>query len=97
VEIHPATAEKHGIKRGDWVVISSPRGSIRQRAVISGDIHPNGDPLRARLVVPGTRRSRARLLGVEREHAHRPVAALRSGDGDLPVARTAVPDRQGVK
>lgn len=41
VEIHPATAEKHGIERGDWVVISSPRGSIRQRAVISEDIHPH--------------------------------------------------------
>ena len=41
VEMHPATAEKHGIKRGDWVAISSPRGSIRQRAVLSPDIHPN--------------------------------------------------------
>jgi len=41
VEIHPATAEKHGIERGDWVVISSPRGSIRQRAVISEDMHPH--------------------------------------------------------
>jgi len=40
VEIHPDTAAKHGIKRGDWVVISSPRGSIRQRAVLSPDIHP---------------------------------------------------------
>ena len=41
VEIHPETATKHSIKRGDWVMISSPRGSIRQRAVISKDIHPN--------------------------------------------------------
>jgi len=41
VEIHPVTAEKHGIKRGDWVAITSPRGSIRQRAVLSPDIHPN--------------------------------------------------------
>ena len=41
VEIHPDTAKKHGIKRGDWVVISSPRGSIRQRAALSKDIHPD--------------------------------------------------------
>ena len=41
VEIHPQTAKKHGIERGDWVVISSPRGSIRQRAVLSEDIHPD--------------------------------------------------------
>jgi len=40
VEIHPETAKRHGIAERDWVVISSPRGSIRQRAVLSADIHP---------------------------------------------------------
>lgn len=40
VEMHPETAAKHGIGRGDWVVISSPRGRIRQRALITGDIDP---------------------------------------------------------
>ena len=40
VEMHPDTARKHGIARGDWVTISSPRGSIRQRAAISEDIDP---------------------------------------------------------
>ena len=40
VEIHPDTAKKHGIRRGDWVVISTARGSIRQRAFLSEDIHP---------------------------------------------------------
>ncbi|HEY5899054.1 MAG TPA: molybdopterin-dependent oxidoreductase [Burkholderiales bacterium] len=40
VEIHPDTAKAHGIGDGDWVAISSPRGSIRQRAVLSADIHP---------------------------------------------------------
>ena len=29
VAMHPDTAAKHGIARGDWVVIASPRGSIR--------------------------------------------------------------------
>ncbi len=32
VEIHPETAQKQGIKEGDWVVIESPRGKVRQRA-----------------------------------------------------------------
>ena len=32
VEIHPQTAQKEGIKQGDWVVIESPRGKIKQRA-----------------------------------------------------------------
>jgi anaerobic selenocysteine-containing dehydrogenase len=41
VEIHPKTAAKHGIAKGDWVVISTPRGSIRQRAVVTRDILEN--------------------------------------------------------
>jgi anaerobic selenocysteine-containing dehydrogenase len=32
VELHPATAAKEGIREGDWVVIESPRGKVRQRA-----------------------------------------------------------------
>jgi anaerobic selenocysteine-containing dehydrogenase len=32
VELHPETAAKEGIQEGDWVVIESPRGKIRQRA-----------------------------------------------------------------
>ena len=32
VEIHPEAAEKEGIKEGQWVIIESPRGRIRQRA-----------------------------------------------------------------
>jgi anaerobic selenocysteine-containing dehydrogenase len=32
VEIHPETARKEGIEEGDWVVIESPHGRIRQRA-----------------------------------------------------------------
>ncbi len=40
VEIHPETARRHGIEQGDWVVISSPRGSIRQRALVTQDIDP---------------------------------------------------------
>ncbi len=41
VSIHPATAEKLGLSEGDWAVISTPQGSIRQRVKISDAIHPN--------------------------------------------------------
>ncbi|NVM27040.1 MAG: molybdopterin-dependent oxidoreductase, partial [Desulfobacterales bacterium] len=40
VEIHPETAQKEGIREGDWVVIESPRGKVRQRARIFAGIDP---------------------------------------------------------
>ncbi len=40
VEIHPETAAKEGIKDNDWVVIESPRGSVRQRVKLFEGIHP---------------------------------------------------------
>jgi len=40
VEIHPETAEKEGIKQGDWVVIESPRGKCLQRAKLTLGIDP---------------------------------------------------------
>jgi anaerobic selenocysteine-containing dehydrogenase len=40
VEIHPDTAHKEGIADGDWVVLESPRGRIRQRAKIFAGIDP---------------------------------------------------------
>ncbi len=40
VEIHPATAERLGIKEGDWVWIESLRGRIQQRARLIEGIHP---------------------------------------------------------
>ena len=40
VEIHPQTAEKEGIEEGDWVLIESPRGRIRQRAKLFEGIDP---------------------------------------------------------
>ncbi len=41
VEIHVETAKKHGIENGDWVKITSPRGSIRMKALVSEDIRPD--------------------------------------------------------
>jgi anaerobic selenocysteine-containing dehydrogenase len=40
IEIHPQTAEKEGIREGDWVVIESPRGRVRQRAKLFAGIDP---------------------------------------------------------
>ena len=40
VEIHPDAAAKEGIREGEWVVIESRRGKIRQRAKLTLGIHP---------------------------------------------------------
>jgi len=40
VEIHPETAERHGIRDGDWVFIQSPRGRVKQRARLTTGINP---------------------------------------------------------
>ena len=40
VEIHVETARSLGIVAEDWVEVSSPRGSIKMRAQVSEDIHP---------------------------------------------------------
>jgi len=40
VEINPAAAAKEGIREGDWVIIESPRGKVRQRAKFFPGIDP---------------------------------------------------------
>jgi anaerobic selenocysteine-containing dehydrogenase len=40
VELHPDTAQKEGIGEGQWVVIETPRGTVRQRAKLSMGIDP---------------------------------------------------------
>ena len=50
VEIHPDTAKAKGIRQGDWVVIESPRGKVRQRAKLFAGM----DPRRRRVPVSGT-------------------------------------------
>jgi anaerobic selenocysteine-containing dehydrogenase len=40
VEIHPDTARKEGIKEGDWVLIESPRGRVKQRAKLFSGMDP---------------------------------------------------------
>ena len=40
VNLHPETADKLGIKEGDWVYIETERGRIRQKAYLTADIDP---------------------------------------------------------
>ena len=40
VEIHPDAAKQEGIKDGDWVVIESPRGRVRQQAKLFSGMDP---------------------------------------------------------
>ncbi len=39
-EISPSLAEKHRINNGDWVVISSARGEVEARALVTGRLQP---------------------------------------------------------
>jgi len=39
-EIHPETAARYGIKKGDWMWIETKRGRIRQRAKVTTGIDP---------------------------------------------------------
>ena len=41
VEIHPQVAARHGLQSGDWAIVSSPRGSIRMKTVVTEDIRPD--------------------------------------------------------
>jgi anaerobic selenocysteine-containing dehydrogenase len=38
VEIHPEIADQRGIRNGDWTYVSSPRGRIKMKAVVTEDI-----------------------------------------------------------
>jgi len=40
VEIHPATAQKEGIREGDWVWIESPRGRAKEKVKLNDGIDP---------------------------------------------------------
>jgi anaerobic selenocysteine-containing dehydrogenase len=38
--IHPETASQSGVREGDWVVIETARGSIRQKAKLGNEVNP---------------------------------------------------------
>ena len=39
-EIHPDTASELGIEDRDWIMVESPKGSIRVRARVTYSVHP---------------------------------------------------------
>ncbi len=41
VKIHPQTASKYGIKKGDRVFIETMEGRVVQKALLSSDVHPD--------------------------------------------------------
>ncbi|MFE0103990.1 molybdopterin-dependent oxidoreductase [Streptomyces sp. NPDC059009] len=41
VDLHPETAAARGIREGQWVDVSTPRGSIRLRARFDDSLHPS--------------------------------------------------------
>ncbi len=40
-EVNPETAFKYGVGDGEWIKVSSPRGSARMKAVVTNDIRPD--------------------------------------------------------
>ncbi|MFO0896400.1 MAG: nitrate reductase [Pirellulales bacterium] len=40
VEIHPADAERYGVRQDDWVELESRRGTIRARALLTPTVRP---------------------------------------------------------
>ena len=41
VQLNPATAEKYGIKKGDWVFIETKLGKIKQKCTFNEGLHPD--------------------------------------------------------
>jgi len=39
-EVHPETADRHGIGNGDWIAVHSPRGRIEMKALVTEHIAP---------------------------------------------------------
>lgn len=39
-EIHPETATRYGVKKGDWMIVETPRGAVKVRARVTGRILP---------------------------------------------------------
>ncbi|RWX43693.1 molybdopterin dinucleotide binding domain-containing protein [Candidatus Electrothrix aarhusensis] len=37
-ELHPDQAQEHDIQTGDWILVKSPRGSIRMKALVTDKI-----------------------------------------------------------
>jgi len=70
VTIHPETAERLGLSTGDWAVISTPHGSIRQRVKLSEAIHPKMADLQHSWWFPEREANLPELFGVFESNAN---------------------------
>ena len=71
VEIHPDAAAKEGIQDGDWVIIESRRGKVRQRAKLALGRDPRIVSAQHAWWFPGEQGSGPRLGRVQRQYPHR--------------------------
>ena len=58
VELHPDVADAHGVADGDWVEITTPKGSIRARTSLNSTLAPGvvRTPMTAELLASETMR-----------------------------------------
>ncbi|MGD9209399.1 MAG: molybdopterin-dependent oxidoreductase [Desulfobacteraceae bacterium] len=70
VTIHPETAEELGLFEGDWAVISTPLGSIRQRVKLSNVMHPKMVDLQHSWWFPERNPNLPELFGVFESNAN---------------------------
>lgn len=90
VEIHPETASRHGIQPGDWVRVTSRRGSLVLRALVTAAIRPDtvfipyhwGNDVAANLLTlpsldPSSRMPELKAVAVRIEKAEEPAGLAR--------------------
>ena len=97
VTINRETAAAHGIAAGDWVSISTKRGTVRQRAVLSPDVDPRVVIAEHGWYFPG---AAGRYGGLGHGQPQRPDderSPLRAGAGHHDPAGHGLPHRQGER
>ncbi len=70
VSIHPETAEKLELAEGDWAVISTPLGSVRQRVRLSEAMHPRMVDMQHSWWFPERNQKLPELFGVFESNAN---------------------------
>ena len=90
VSINPVVAEKYGIADGDWVRVTTPQGSMTQKAWITEDGQRQVHPRRACVVVPRAGRRGAQPLRRVEGQRQQPDPARERGRHRL---RRAVQER----
>ncbi len=70
VSIHPETAQKLELVEGDWAIISTPLGSIRQRVRITDAMHPGMVDIQHSWWFPEREQKLPELFGVFESNAN---------------------------